>query len=100
AITSPTSITKWKRNDKQPVSWHVAGTAQAPISCRNVRIDLSIDGGHTYLAQPLLASTPNTGRAQVKIPPLDQDISKARIRVGCNGNLFFAISPDNFTIVK
>jgi len=33
---------------EQLVSWDMAGTDHTPFSCRRVRIDLSLDGGHTY----------------------------------------------------
>jgi hypothetical protein len=99
-VTYPTHIAKWKGRSRQSVSWNVAGTERAPISCKNVRLDLSVDGGHSYLAQPLAASTPNTGNAQVFVPAVAQDTSEARIRVSCNSNVFFALSPGNFTIRK
>ncbi len=100
AVPSPAGGAKWKGREKQSVSWNVAGTAEAPISCSNVRIDLSTDGGHSYLFPPLLASTPNTGGAQIVVPPLKEDTSRARIRIGCNSNVFFAVSPGNFSIVR
>ena len=99
-VTYPAGGEKWRARDRQSLSWNSAGTAQAPVSCQRVRIDLSIDGGHSYLFPPLLVSVPNTGRAQVDVPPLGRDISRARIRVGCETNVFFAMSPGNFSIVK
>lgn len=100
AVTQPASSTTWQAGTAQAVSWNVAGTAQAPIACQTVRIDLSLDGGHTYLTQPLLASTANTGQAQVTLPALDRDSTQARIRLSCNSSVFFAVSPANFNIVQ
>lgn len=100
AVTQPASNATWQAGTAQAVSWNVAGTAQAPIACQTVRIDLSLDGGHTYLTQPLLASAANTGQAQVTLPALDRDSTQARIRLSCNSSVFFAVSPANFSIVQ
>ncbi|MFJ2448501.1 reprolysin-like metallopeptidase [Pseudomonas sp. NPDC087626] len=100
AVTKPTSNTTWQVGTAQSVSWLVAGTAQTPIACQTVRIELSLDGGHTYLTQPLLASTANTGQAQVTLPTLDEGSANSRIRLSCNSSVFFAVSPANFSIVQ
>lgn len=77
------------------VTWDPASTNLAPIDCQNVRILLSTDGGNTYPIN-LLASTPNTGTAQVVLPNLTA--IQARLKVESIGNIFFNISPGNFTI--
>ena len=100
AVTKPTSNTTWQVGTAQSVSWLVAGTAQTPIACQTVRIELFLDGGHTYLTQPLLASTANTGQAQVTLPTLDEGSANSRIRLSCNSSVFFAVSPANFSIVQ
>lgn len=100
SVTYPTAGAAWKGASKRLVTWNVASTEKAPINCRSVRIDLSADGGHSYLHHPLIASTPNTGRARVDLPPVDRDLTRARVRVSCNDHLFFAVSPGNFTIAR
>lgn len=98
AVTEPNSKTKWSAPKKQWVRWNVAGTDRAPISCKQVQISLSVDGGHTFLLKPLVASTPNTGAAEVEVPLQRLSVPNARVRVSCNDNLFFAISPGNFEL--
>jgi uncharacterized repeat protein (TIGR01451 family) len=95
-VTYPdTAVTPWTGNAAETVTWNVAGTNQTPISCANVKIDLSTDGGFTY-PTTLLASTANDGSANVTVPNINS--STARVRVACADNIFFDISDANFTI--
>lgn len=96
AVTQPNTALSWTGNTSQTVTWNVAGTADAPISCANVAIDLSTDGGNTFTAS-LAASTANDGSEAVTIP--NTPTTTARIRVSCVGNIFFDISNANFTIL-
>lgn len=82
----------------QTIGWDVASTDKAPISCAEVRIDLSVDGGYTYLPRPLAAAVPNTGSASVMLPRMSEPTAKARVKVSCIGNVFFAVSASNFAI--
>ena len=79
----------------QQVTWDVAGTDQAPVSTSAVRISLSTDGGRTY-PHVLAASTPNDGAAPVTMPNLDTDT--ARIKVEALGNVYFDVSPADFSV--
>jgi hypothetical protein len=93
AVTSPNSAVSW--SGTQTVTWNVAGTTASPISCANVDILLSTDGGNTF-PTTLLASTPNTGSAVVTLPSIST--SAARIKVAAVGSIFFDLSNSNFTI--
>jgi hypothetical protein len=95
-VTQPDTALTWAGNTVQTVTWNVAGTTAAPISCANVAIDLSTDGGATF-ATSLAASTANDGSQAVTIP--DTPTAQARVRVSCLGNVFFDISNASFTIV-
>ena len=65
-VTQPTSGTTWTIGSSQTVTWDPAGTDAAPISCDNVRISLSVDGGKTFV--PLQAIVPNKGTATIVVP--------------------------------
>lgn len=98
AVTVPSNIAVLSGGSMQTIGWNVARTNETPISCTQVRIDLSVDGGHNYLRRPLAASVPNVGNASVILPRLSKSTSQARIRISCVDNVFFAVSPVNFLI--
>ncbi|HZW09743.1 MAG TPA: zinc-dependent metalloprotease family protein [Phycisphaerales bacterium] len=78
------------------VTWSVAGTTAAPISCAQVDILLSTDGGSTF-PYVLEQGTPNDGSEAVAIPPNVQT-NDARIKVAASNNIFFDINPADFVI--
>ena len=94
-VTAPNTAVTWTGNTNETVTWNVAGTDQAPISCANVDISLSTDGGFTY---PTVIETnvPNDGSEAILVPNVSS--SSARVRVACTDNIFFDISNANFTI--
>ncbi|MCB8981086.1 MAG: DUF11 domain-containing protein [Ardenticatenaceae bacterium] len=94
-VTAPNTAVTWTGNSNETVTWNVAGTSAAPISCANVAISLSTDGGFTY-PTVLDANTSNDGSASVLVPNIST--STARVRVSCANNIFFDISNANFTI--
>jgi hypothetical protein len=94
-VTSPNTAVSWSGGSTQNVTWNVAGTSSVPVSCANVRISLSTDGGSTF--PTLLAdNTPNDGSQAIAVPNVST--SNARIKVEAIGNVFFDVSNANFTI--
>lgn len=94
AVTAPNTAVSWAGNSSQTVTWSVNNTTAAPVSCANVRISLSTDGGNTFTT--LVTSTANDGSEVVTIP--NTPSSTARMKVEAVGNIFFDISNTNFTI--
>jgi hypothetical protein len=94
-VTAPNTGVTWPANSAQTVTWNVANTTAAPISCSNVSIYLSIDGGFTYPIL-VLANTPNDGSQLITVPNILT--TQARIKVKAANNIFFDISNTNFTI--
>ncbi len=93
-ITAPDTGATWF--ETQTVIWDVAGTTNPPVDATSVNILLSTNGGGNFSV--LLASNaPNTGSAAVALPVIST--TQARIRVEAAGNIFFAVSPGNFTII-
>jgi len=83
-VTAPTtSGVVWVEGQTHTVAWDVAGTNAAPVSCANVDILLSYDGGFTYPVT-LASSVTNNGTA--------------RVQVRCSDNIFYNISASNFEI--
>ena len=94
-VTGPGAGTSWAAGSTQTVTWNVANTSGAPINCATVRVLLSLDGGSSF-PFILAAGIPNTGAATVNVPNLPT--SSARVKVEAVDNIFFNISPANFTI--
>jgi hypothetical protein len=95
-VTRPNTAITWGRGETHVVTWDVAGSDAPPVSCANVAIDLSNDGGFTY-AFPLTASAPNTGTTAIVVPSV-ADTTQARVRVACADSVFFDVSDVNFAI--
>ena len=93
-VTSPNTNVSWAGGSSQTITWDVANTTP-PVSCANVKISLSTDGGTTF-PTVLSASTPNDGSEAVTIP--NGATTTARVKVEAVGNIFFDISDSNFTI--
>lgn len=96
-VTAPSTAVSWIGNTSQTITWNTANTTAAPVSCANVSILLSTDGGLTY-PTTILASTPNDGSEVITIPNVNT--AQARIMVAGAGNVFFNINPINFTITQ
>jgi hypothetical protein len=94
-VTSPNTAVTLNANVPQTITWDVANTTASPVSCANVNIKLSTDGGTTF-PTTLLAGTPNDGSQSVNLPMIST--STARIKVEAADNVFFDISNTNFTI--
>jgi hypothetical protein len=94
-VTQPNAATAWPAGSTQTVTWNVANTSSAPISCASVRVLLSVDGGNSF-PFTLASGVPNTGAATISVP--NMPTSSARVKVEAAGNIFFNISPSNFTI--
>lgn len=95
-VTQPNTNVSWAAGSTQTVTWDVASTNVAPVSCANVDILLSVDGGFTY-PHTLLTATANDGTQSVTLPLIPAS-STARIMVRANGNIFYDISNVNFAI--
>jgi hypothetical protein len=90
AVTSqdaPGSV--WPPFSTQTITWNVANTTAAPISCANVEIALSFDAGASFRTI-LLANTPNDGSETITAP--NRASTTARVRVRCADNIFFAVN--------
>ncbi|MBS1729784.1 MAG: T9SS type A sorting domain-containing protein [Bacteroidetes bacterium] len=96
-VTQPNTNVSWAGNSNQTITWDVANTNTGAVSCSNVKISLSTDGGLTF-PTVLASSTPNDGSQSVTIP--NTASSNCRIKVEAVGNIFFDISNTNFTITN
>ena len=88
-VTAPLTGTTWPSATLQTVSWNVANTTTAPVSCANVNI-LFLYDEESGLSTVLTANTPNDGTATITAPIFGT--SSGRVKVECSGNIFFHIS--------
>lgn len=95
-VTAPNGGEVWSGGGTQTVTWNVASTDLSPISCANVDIVMSTDGGLTY-PTTVLSNTPNDGTQLVTVPNIPTN-NTVRFKVRAAGNIFFDISDANFTI--
>ncbi len=94
-VNNPTNTgITWPGNSSQTVTWAVANTASAPVSCANVDIYLSINGGTTFTL--IADNVPNDGSQAVNVP--NTASTTAIIMVMCENGTFFDVSNNVFTI--
>jgi hypothetical protein len=96
AIQQPSTAITVKRNQSLSIIWEVANTDVNPINCSSVDIALSSDGGEHFLM--LKEQQQNDGSVTISIPADATENTTARLRISCHNNVFFALSPSNFTI--
>ena len=94
-VETPNDAATWLVGETRSITWDVANTDAAPISCGEVDIFLSTDGGLTYPIT-LAASVPNNGSFDVEVP--NEISTSARVMVKCASSYFFDISNQNFSI--
>ena len=80
----------------QLVTWTTAGTNAPAVNATTVSIWLSVDGGVNFNV-PLAQGVPNDGAELVELPAMSS--SAARIKIEADGNVFFDVSDQNFTLV-
>jgi hypothetical protein len=97
SVSAPNTSVTWAGGSSQTITWSVNNTTAAPVSCANVKISLSTDGGQTF-PTVLAASTANDGTETVALPNIAT--TTARIKVEAVGNIFYDISNTNFIITS
>jgi len=93
-INEPSNSTRWN-DTANLVTWDTSNTQMAPISCSHVNILLSIDSGINF-NHSLALNTLNDGSQEVEISGVNTN--KARIKIKCMNNIFFAINNGDFEI--
>lgn len=97
-VTQPnTGAEVWNMGQSVLVTWDVANTDMAPVSCANVDLLISYDGGFTY-PDVLASGVTNNGSHFVTVP--NNLTNTARVMVRCSDNVFFDISNNNFSIIN
>jgi len=84
----------WLQGSTQTVTWSVANTNLAPVSCANVDLLLSTDGGATFTV--VADDVPNDGSEDILVPNVTSN--NCVMIVQCANGTFFDISNNEFVI--
>ncbi len=96
-LVTSIGATPWRGGEPRTITWDVAGTDVAPVSCSTVNILLSTDDGRGFSYDvPLAMGTPNDGSETVTVPAME--IEEARLIVEAADNIFFDINDETFTL--
>ena len=95
AVTAPSGTFTARPGSSYALTWNVLGTDLAPVSCANVQVLFSSDGGLSF-PTVLLASTPNDGAATVRLPITATTLG--RLKIQAINNVFFAVNNANITL--
>ncbi len=96
-VSSPNTAVSWEAGTDEFVIWDVAGTATPPISCGQVDILLSADGGLSY-PFALALQTPNDGSESIAVSGEIPSTTQARLKIECSTSIFFDISDVDFEV--
>ena len=94
-VEYPNGGEEWDAGESETVTWDVAGTDLAPVSCDLVDLVLSVDAGLNYEVV-LATAVENDGSHEISVPGIQVDF--ARVMIRCSDNVFFDISDNNFKI--
>jgi subtilisin-like proprotein convertase family protein len=94
-VTTQNTSEEWVAFSTEIVEWDVAGTDQSPVSCSQVDILMSLDGGITYDVEVAMG-VENNGLAEVTVPNVESN--NARIMVVCSDNVFFDINNTSLSV--
>lgn len=96
AVTSQNTTATWNAGTSETISWDVANTDQSPVSCEEVDIYLSLDGGENF--DILLAeNTENDGIQEVEVPFQFSD--QCRLMIKCASSIFLDVNDSDFSII-
>jgi hypothetical protein len=96
-LVTSIGATPWNAGQQRTITWDVANTDAAPVSCSTVNILLSTDDGRMFLYDvPLAMGTPNDGSETVTVPNIN--IAEARLIVEAADNIFFDINDESFVV--
>ncbi|MEM8584758.1 MAG: reprolysin-like metallopeptidase, partial [Bacteroidota bacterium] len=96
-VTDPANGNQWSDGQVAQVQWDVAGTDANGIDCQLVDIYISTDGGTTFTL--LAEGEENDGLSEIVLP-LGLTTTEARIMVRASDNVFYQVSPLDFSIVS
>lgn len=96
-LNTANTATTYSGGQNVTLTWSVANTTAAPISCSQVDILWSNDGGYNYNTI-LISGTANDGSQSITIPNVAT--TQGRVMVKAVGNYFFDVNNANITVTS
>jgi len=96
-VTTANTPTAFLAGETTNITWSVNNTNLAPVSCSNVNILFSNDGGDSFPIT-LASNVPNSGSRSVTMP--SNATEEGRIKVEAVNNVFFSINKGDITIIS
>jgi hypothetical protein len=96
-VTTASTPTGYAASTSVNVQWLVGNTNTAPISCNNVNILFSSDGGNSFPIT-LASNVTNNGSHIVTMPA--NATESGRLKVEAVGNIFFSINKADISIIS
>lgn len=94
-ITSQNTAVTWQEGALESVTWNVANTTASPVSCAEVNILLSVDGGQTFPIS-LAQNVPNSGSYNIVVPK--QTTVNGRVKVVAANSIFYTMNTVDISI--
>ncbi len=95
-VIYPNGGESFTSNSASTVTWDVANTTASPVSCSQVDIKLSTNGGQTY-DYTIATGVTNNGSANITWPAVNSP--NCLLRVYGSNNIFFDVSDGAFEII-
>jgi hypothetical protein len=96
-LNTPDQGDSWRAGETVTVEWDVANTYDAPVSCQNVDLLLSTNGGSSF--SYIAYDTENDGYAEITLPTVSTGSSQSYLIIHCSDNVFYAINDRAFTTI-
>ncbi len=94
-VAEPSGSSSWVEGEQVTISWDVANTDLAPVSCSQVDIIL-VDNSDTDNTTSIALGAPNSGEFEYTVGSFDG--TQARLMIGCSDNVFYAVNDGAFAI--
>ncbi|WP_416305045.1 reprolysin-like metallopeptidase [Neptunicella sp. SCSIO 80796] len=95
-VHQPDADTLWDNDSGYEIQWEVADTDLPPVSCSQMDVWLSVDGGQSF---PLLIAEQLDNSGEAVLPGLGAiQTDNARLMLKCHNNIFYAVNPATFSI--
>lgn len=95
-LLQPSSAVSWGAGSNAILLWDPSGSADAPVSCNTLDLDISSDGGINFTS--FASNIANDGVTTVTAPASLG--TSYRLKLNCSDNVFFAVHQSDFAVAE